>query len=134
LAGAPRPTRGGDQDAGRFAEVRSRMQKFVDQHDISGAVTVVGNKDGILSLEAVGSLDLEKQTPMPKDALFRIASMTKPVTAIGIMILVDEGKVVVEDPVEKYLLEFRGQMLIGARGKDTVTLKKPSRLITVRDL
>src|SRR5205823_3264672 len=69
-----------------------------------------------------------------KDTLFRIASMTKPVTAIGIMILVEEGKLKVEDPVEKYLPEFRGQMLVAERGRETITLKKPSRPITLRDL
>jgi len=71
---------------------------------------------------------------MTKDSIFRIASMTKPITALGIMILADEGKLAVEDPVEKYLPEFRGQMLVAEKGKDTVTLKKPSRPITVRDL
>jgi CubicO group peptidase (beta-lactamase class C family) len=71
---------------------------------------------------------------MAKDALFRIASMTKPITALGIMILVDEGKLAIEDPVEKHLPEFRGQMVVAERGKDTVTLKKPARPITVRDL
>src|SRR5207237_2368060 len=61
-------------------------------------------------------------------------SMTKPITAIGIMILVDEGKLAVADPVEKYLPEFRGQMLVAERGKDTLVLKKPQRPITLRDL
>jgi CubicO group peptidase (beta-lactamase class C family) len=71
---------------------------------------------------------------MPKDALFRIASMTKPVTAIGIMILADEGKLSVDDPVEKHLPEFKGQMLVSARTPDSVTLKKPPRPITLKDL
>jgi CubicO group peptidase (beta-lactamase class C family) len=71
---------------------------------------------------------------MTKDALFRIASMTKPITAIGIMILVDEGKLSVDDPVEKHLPEFKGQMLVANRTADAVTLTKPPRPITVRDL
>src|SRR5262249_39625753 len=86
------------------------------------------------SHEAVGYQDLEAKRPMPKDALFRIASMTKPVTAIGIMMLVEEGKLAVEDPVEKHLPEFRGQMLVAGRSKDAEMLTKPSRPITVRDL
>lgn len=118
----------------RFADIRNRLQSFVDRQDISGAVTVVGNKDGILSLEAVGKQNLEEQQPMAKDALFRIASMTKPITAIGIMMLVDEKKLKLDDPVEKILPEFRGQMLVAERNQDTVTLKKPPRPITVRDL
>jgi CubicO group peptidase (beta-lactamase class C family) len=110
------------------------MQSFVDSQEIAGAVTVVGRKDGILNIEVVGSLNLDERQPMSKDALFRIASMTKPITAIGIMILAEEGKLSVEDPVEKHLPEFRGQMLVASRTPDTVTLKKPARPITLRDL
>jgi CubicO group peptidase (beta-lactamase class C family) len=121
-------------DTDRLAVIRERMQAFVDQQDIAGAVTVVGRQQGIISHEAVGSLRLDPRQPMPKDALFRIASMTKPITAIGIMILADEGKLSVEDPVEKHLPEFRGQMLVAKRGEGTLTLKKPARPITLRDL
>ena len=110
------------------------MQQFVDEKIIAGAVTLVGTHDQIVSLESVGSQVLKSNTPMRPDTLFRIASMTKPITAIGIMILVDEGKLSVDDPVEKHLPEFRGQMLVANRSRDTVTLKKPSRVISVRDL
>src|SRR5581483_5869850 len=96
--------------------------------------TVVGRKNAILSFETVGYLDREKNLPMRKDALFRIASMTKPITAIGIMMLVEERKLSIDDPVEKILPEFQGQMVVASRDKGVVTLKKPSRVITVRDL
>lgn len=131
LALAALPVRATDVDV---AKIRAAMQAFVDQHDISGAVTVVGNSKGVLSLEAIGSMNLEKNLSMRKDALFRIASMTKPITAIGIMILVDEGKLSVADAVEKHLPEFKGQMLVTDRAGDTLTLKKPPRPITIRDL
>lgn len=134
LALSAASARGGDADAGKLARIRAAMQAFVDDKDLAGAVTVVGRKDGIISYEAVGSLNLEKNQPMTKDGLFRIASMTKPITAIGIMILADEGKLTVDDPVEKHLPEFKGQMLIEKRSPDAVTLKKPARPITVRDL
>src|SRR3954470_4522763 len=126
----------GDDAGGPLAQVRPRMQAFVDRGEIAGAVTVVGRHDGVLSVEAVGYSDLAGRRPMTKDALFKIASMTKPITAIGVMMLVDQGKLSVEDPVEKYLPEFRGQMLVAGRDQPagTVTLKKPSRPITVRDL
>ena len=130
----PRPTKAADPDRSKLAGIRERMQQFVDDKIIAGAVTLVGTHDQILSQESVGSQVLESGTPMRSDTLFRIASMTKPITAIGIMILVDEGKLSVDDPVEKHLPEFRGQMLVADRSKDAVTLKKPSRLITVRDL
>ena len=116
-----------DPDPAKFAGVRRQMQSFVDAAEISGSVTVIGRKGGVVSLEAVGLQDLDRGAAMPQDALFRIASMTKPITAIGIMILAEEGKLAIDDPVEKHLPEFRGQMLVAERGPDTVTLKKPSR-------
>jgi CubicO group peptidase (beta-lactamase class C family) len=130
----PIPVSAGELDSAKLAAIRDAMQKFVDQNQISGAVTVVGTSKGIASLEAVGTSSLEPKKDMPKDALFRIASMTKPITAIGIMILADEGKLSVDDPVEKYLPEFRGQMLVSDRKSDTMTLKKPARPITLHDL
>jgi CubicO group peptidase (beta-lactamase class C family) len=126
--------RAAEPDAAKLTEIRTKMQAFVAAGELAGAVTVAGRKDGVIHHEAVGLLNLESKQPMPKDALFRIASMTKPVTAIGIMILVDEGKLRVEDPVEKYLPEFRGQLLVAERTKDAVKLKKPSRPIALRDL
>jgi len=124
----------GDERGSASAAVRARMQPFVDQGEISGAVTVVGRKDAIVTYEAIGLQNLETRTPMAKDTLFRIASMTKPITAIGILILADEGKLKVEDPVEKYLPEFHGQMVVVQRSPDMITLKKPARPITLRDL
>lgn len=121
-------------DPARFAPIRQRMQKFVEDNEIAGAVTVVGRKDGVVDLQAVGLRDREAKAPMTANTLFRIASMTKPITAIAIMILADEGKLSPEDPVEKYLPEFRGQKLVAERKGDVVTLKKPSRPITLRDL
>jgi CubicO group peptidase (beta-lactamase class C family) len=128
------PVHAQELDAGKLGQIRARMQAFVDQGEIAGAVTVVGRKDGVAHLEAVGRLNLDQPAAMPRDALFRIASMTKPITAVAIMILVDEGKLKVEDPVEKHLPEFRSQMLLAGRTADAVTLKKPSRPITIRDL
>src|SRR5262249_1212404 len=121
----------GDDDGSASALVRDRMQPFVDQGEISGAVTVVGRKHSIVCYYTIGLRNLETRTPMAKDTLFRIASMTKPITAIGIMILADESRLKVEDPVQRYLPEFRGQMLVAEQAKDksTLRLKKPARPI-----
>jgi len=130
-------SRAAEFDAGKLAAIRGRMQKFVDQpgpSQLAGLVTVVGTSQGIVEQEAIGFQNIEDKQPMQKDSLFRIASMTKPITAIGIMILQAEGKLSVEDPVEKYLPEFTGQMLIDRREGDTLVLKKPPRPITLRDL
>lgn len=114
--------------------ITTRMQKFVADGDLAGAVTVVGRKGGVIHHDAVGFRDLAAKDPMRADSLFRIASMTKPITAIGIMILADEGKLSPEDDVAKYLPEFTNQMLVAERTADTLNLKKPSRPIKLRDL
>jgi len=127
-------THAAEFDQAKLDAIRAGMQRFVDEHQVAGAVTVVGGSKGIASLEAVGKQRLESKDPMPKDALFRIASMTKPITAAGILILVDAGKLSIEDPVEKHLPEFRGQLLVAERTPDHLTLKTPARPITVKDL
>lgn len=118
----------------KLAAIKTAMQKFVDDGDLAGAVTLVGRKDGTVHHEAVGFRDLAAKDAMQKDSLFRIASMTKPVTAIAIMVLADEGKLSPDDDVAKHLPEFTGQMIVEARGKDTLSLKKPSRPVKLRDL
>jgi CubicO group peptidase (beta-lactamase class C family) len=125
---------GSKPDPAVLDQIPLRMRRFVDQRQISGAVTVVGTHDRILGLAAVGLSDIAGKQPMTPDTMFRIASMTKPITAIGIMILADEGKLSVEDEVEKHLPEFRGQLLVAGFTADSVTAKKPSRKIKIRDL
>ena len=118
----------------RFKAIPERMQAFVEDRTISGAVTLVAHKGEIVSLEAVGLADIANKKPMRPDSLFWIASMTKPITATTIMILQDEGKLSVNDPVEKYLSEFKNQWLIENKSDDTMTVKKAPRPITLRDL
>lgn len=128
------PLAAADFDPQKLAAIAPRMQQFVEEGAVAGVVTVVGSSRGVAHCEAVGFQDLESKRPMTKDAVFRIASMTKPITAIGIMQLAAEGKLSVDDPVEKHLPEFRGQWLIDSREGDRVVLKKPPRPITIRDL
>lgn len=110
------------------------LTPFVDHQVISGAVTLVANKTEILDLETVGYADLESRKPMAHDTLFWIASMTKPMTATALMMLVEEGKVDVNDPVEKYLPEFKGQMVLVEKDEDHALLKKPSHPILIREI
>ncbi len=124
-----------DFDHAKLSLIGPRLQKFVDEQQIAGAVVVVGTSKEIVLQDAAGSLWLDtKGSVMPLNALFRIASMTKPITAAGIMILADEGKLAVDDPVEKHLPEFKGQMLVAERNSTSLVLKKPARPITLRDL
>jgi CubicO group peptidase (beta-lactamase class C family) len=116
------------------ADLASVVRPFVDRHELAGAVMLVASKDKVIDIESVGYADLEHNKPMPLDALFWIASQSKPMTATALMMLVDEGKVNVEDAVEKYLPEFKGQMLAVERDAQHVLLRKPAHPITVREI
>ena len=114
--------------------IADSLQPFVDNNILAGAVTLVASRDKVLSLEAVGYADVGAKTPMKTDDLFWIASMSKPMTATAFMMLVDEGKVKLDDPVEKYLPEFKGQWLIAEQDNDHMLLKKPKHPITIRNI
>src|SRR5579863_2262691 len=90
----------------------SLFRPFVEKGELAGAVALVADKDRVLSVEAVGFADIAKGMPMKQDAMFWIASQSKPMTATAVMMLVDEGKIALDDPVEKYLPEFRGQRVV----------------------
>lgn len=110
------------------------LQPFLDNHNIAGAVTLVASKDKVLSLEAIGYSDLSVRTPMQTDNLFFIASQTKTMTAVAVMMLVDAGKLKLDDAVEKYLPEFKDQWVAVEKDDDHVLLKKPAHPITVKNL
>ena len=118
----------------RFASVPDQVRPFVEKGDISGAVMLVANRDRILHLSAVGVSNLSTGRPMRTDDLFWIASMSKPMTATCIGMLVDDGKIRFDDPVEKYLPEFRGQWVLEESTPDRRVLVKADRPITIRDL
>lgn len=92
--------------APKLPGVSAAMRSAEEAHEISGAVTVVATKDKIVHCEATGLASLTNQEPMRPDSLFWIASMTKPVTAVAVLMLQDEGKLKVTDPVAKYIPEF----------------------------
>ena len=84
------------------------LQPFVENHTIAGAVVLVADMDKVLDVETVGYADLAAKQPIQPDNLFWIASMTKPITATAVLMLQDEGRLSVDDPVEKYLPELAG--------------------------
>lgn len=110
------------------------LQPFVEERVMAGAVIAVANKDRVLEMTAVGWMDVAEKVPMRTDAVFWIASQSKPVTGVAMMILVDEGRVKLDDPVEKYIPEFRGQMVVEEEGKDRLVLKRPEHPIRVREV
>jgi CubicO group peptidase (beta-lactamase class C family) len=121
-------------DPAKLAPLKGELRRYVDEHQMAGAVAMIGRHGHLASVEAVGFRDLEKHLPMQVDTVFRIASMTKIATATAVMMLEDDGKLSVDDPVEKHLPEFRGQLLVQNRTGNTVTLVPPPRPITIKDL
>jgi CubicO group peptidase (beta-lactamase class C family) len=129
----------GDQASGGFlqaglAQISPALQSVVDAGDLSGFVTLIWRKGEIAQVTTVGHRDVEAAAPMTRDTLFRIASMTKPVTSIAVLMLLEEGKLRLEDPITKWLPEFVDmQVLKDATGPIDDTYQAP-REITVEDL
>jgi CubicO group peptidase (beta-lactamase class C family) len=118
-------------DPARLQKIPLRMKDFIDQGKAAGIVTLVARHGQIAALDASGYTDLDTKEPIKTDAIFQIHSMTKPVVAIAAMMLVEEGKLAITDPVEKHLPEFRGMWVVD---KKDGSLHKPSRPINIRDL
>ena len=109
-------------DRQKLADVPKVIGEFIGENEIAGAVTLVATKDGVVALDAAGKADVEKDVPMKDDTIFWIASMTKPLTAAAVLMLEDEGKLSIDDPVGKYVPELAH--LKTADGKEpTITLK-----------
>ena len=93
--------------ADRLRRIHDVIQAHIDARDFAGAVTLVMRKGKVVHFEAHGLMDLESNKPMRTDTLFRMASMTKPMTAVSILMLMEEGKLVLSDPVSKFIPEFK---------------------------
>ena len=129
----------GDQASGGFveaalAQIPAALQAVTDAGDLSGFVTLVWRKGEVVQVNTIGHRDVEAGLPMTRDTLFRIASMTKPVTSIAALMLWEEGKLKLDDPISKWLPEFaRMAVLKDATGPVDETYPAP-RQITVEDL
>jgi CubicO group peptidase (beta-lactamase class C family) len=129
----------GDEAPGGFspqglAQIPATLQGFIDQGSLSGAVTLLWRKGEVAQVEALGYRDIASRAPMQRDTLFRIASMTKPVTSVAALMLMEEGKLRLDDPITKWLPEFAGmQVLKDPTGPLEDTYPAP-RDITVEDL
>lgn len=126
----------------RLQRIHETIQRHVDAGDISGAVTLVARRGRMVHFEAHGLMDIESKKPMEKNTIFRLASMSKPITAVAVLMLIEEGKVRLDDPVSKFIPEF-AQMKVaagkGPQGPDQnaaegASLVPAARQITVLDL
>ena len=92
----------------RLSRIHDTMQRHIDAKNISGAVTLVARKGRIAHFQTHGLMYIEANQPMAKDTIFRIFSMSKPVAGVAIMMLLEQGKVRLNDPVSKFIPEFKG--------------------------
>ena len=129
--------------AERLSRIHDTIQRHIDAHDFSGAVTVVARRGQVAWFDAQGLMDLESNKPLQKDAAFRVFSMSKPVCGAAILMLLEEGKVRLNDPVSKFIPEFKGSKVavVQDRPANTAATDAPKyytipadREITIQDL
>ena len=123
----------------RLALIDAAMNKAVDSGELPGAVVFIARGGKLAYAKSFGWQDKEKKIPMRTDSIFRLYSMTKPVVSVAAMILVEEGRIGLQEPVSKYIPEFK-EMKVGvestdaATGKPALTLADAKRQITIQDL
>jgi CubicO group peptidase (beta-lactamase class C family) len=125
--------------ADRLKRVHALVQRYIDKGEIAGAISLVARRGRIAHFEAQGVMNLETRKPMQPDAIFRLASMTKPVTSLAVMMLHEEGHFLLDDPVSKFLPEFKNPKVAIAnspneRHEGGFRLVAAEREITIRHL
>jgi CubicO group peptidase (beta-lactamase class C family) len=123
----------------RLNRLSASLQQFVDQGRAAGIVAIVVRQGKVVSFEAFGRRDVESGAPMQKDTIFRIASMSKAITSVAAMVLLEEGKLVLNDPVSKFIPSFKKTTVMvapppGAVTGSPVSVVPAKRQITIRDL
>ncbi|MEQ8706446.1 MAG: serine hydrolase domain-containing protein [Phaeodactylibacter sp.] len=120
--------------SGRLAHLDRTFQDYVDNGQLPGAVVLVARNGQVPYFKAFGQRDMETGESMPKDAIFRIASQTKAIVSVGVMMLQEEGRLLIGDPVGKYLPEYMETTVAVAKEEGGYEVVKAERPITIRDL
>jgi CubicO group peptidase (beta-lactamase class C family) len=120
--------------ADRLDRLHRGMQGFVDRHEVAGIVTLLARGGKVIDLRAYGMQDAEARTPMKTDTLFRIASMSKPITSVAVMMLYEEGRLSLTDPVSRFIPAFKDTKVLAKSEAGVVTLEAAKRPSTIRDL
>jgi CubicO group peptidase (beta-lactamase class C family) len=119
---------------GRLERISTAVQKNIDEKRIAGAVTLVIRHGQVAWFKAQGMQDREAAKPMRPDTIFRICSMSKPITSVAVMMLYEEGRFLLEDPISKYLPEFKNpKVLVKPANGEPYTIPATHE-ITIRDL
>ena len=118
----------------RLKRIGELARRYVEEGRVAGLITLVARRGKIAHLECVGLADLESRRPMREDAIFRIYSMTKIVTSVAVLMLMEEGRFLLTEPVRRFLPEF-GNLRVAAPGADgKEELVRPRREVTIHDL
>ncbi len=122
--------------AERLSRIDSTLQEYVNKKWLNGAVAIVYRDGKLAYYKGVGYDNAEKKTPMKKDEIFRIASQTKAITSVAVMLLYEEGKLLPDDAVSKYIPEFKKQQVLATfnEADSTYTTVPAKREVTIRDL
>jgi len=126
--------KGSGMDSLKLAEIPKAMQQFVSDKKIVGSVTLVAHNGQVVSFDAVGFQNIDKKIKMQVNTIFRIASMTKTFVGAAIMMLKEEGKLQLDDPIDKYLPGYGNMWLVSEKTDIKTTLVRPGRKITIRDI
>jgi CubicO group peptidase (beta-lactamase class C family) len=118
----------------RLERITAKVQQAIDDKRIAGAVTLVARHGKLAYFKSQGSLDREANKAMRNDAIFRICSMTKPITSVAVMMLYEEGRFLLEDPISKYLPEFKNPKVYVKPAQGEPYTIPAAREITIRDL
>jgi len=120
--------------AEKLERTRAAVQKLVDEKQVAGGVIVVARRGKVVQFETCGMMDIKAEKPMKRDTIFRIYSMSKPITSVAAMILYEEGKLKLDDPVSKYIPEFKGLKVVADPDAEEITEVAAGREVSVRDL
>jgi len=118
----------------RLERIGATVQRSMDQKKIAGTVTLVVRRGHVVWFKAQGMMDREAGKPMRPDTMFRICSMTKPITSVAVMMLYEEGFFLLDDPISKYLPEFKHPRILAKSASGETYFAPAAREITIRDL
>jgi CubicO group peptidase (beta-lactamase class C family) len=118
----------------RLTRLNDGMKSLVDQGRLAGVVTMVARHGKVIEFEATGKRDIAANLPMQKDSIFRIYSMSKPITGVAMMMLFEEGKWQLNDPVAKYIPEFVNLKVYGTDARGNVVQNEQTHPVTMREL
>ena len=118
----------------RLTRVNERMQSYIDDGKLAGALTMLARRNEVFHLQTYGVQAIESCVPVERDTIFRLYSMTKPITSVAVMMLYEEGHFSLDDPVGKFIPDFANMQVFDGMGETGMRLVGQDRPITIRHL